>query len=354
LKSTVADIKAAEAVVDKVHNMNFKLEVSLAQLRLNFHEETSVMLTAVRSYLLALPALCDCAIEGTAGRSGSVFESGTVCELEGGASEGTAGRSGTVCELEGEAYARKDEKRGRQEAELNALIAANDVEAAEKKLEAIIAAAIKDGNIDEREQREIDKAMHEIEQLKNELGQRTQNAFFHLLNDVRGKQKGDRDPKKQLEDLKDQHKFFQSLLETYKETVVGLRVRNDEEFKRLENDVIEELFKRGAQVQEKADEVYKLLVLELFGADSPAHKALRVYGGTVGSLKLFSRLQEIREELCHKKILLEDLKLVSNWMYDCDDRSIYEAKAAKEEQKWNLDVAPHLVQHIYSSLERWQ
>ena len=30
------------------------------------------------------------------------------------------------------------------------------------------------------------------------------------------------------------------------------------------------------------------------------------------------------------------------------------AKAGKAEQKWNLDVAPHLVQHIYSSLERWQ
>ena len=328
LKSTLADIKAAEAVVNKVHNMNFKLEVSLAQLRFDFHEETSVLLTAVRSYLLALPALCDCAIEGTAGRSGA------------------------VCEFEGAAYARKDDKRGRQEAELNALIAANDVEAAEKKLEAIIAAAIKDGNIDEKEQREIDMAIHEIEKLKTELGKHTQHAFFHLLDDVQGKKK--RDPKEQLEDLKDQHKFFQNLLETYKETVVGLRVRNDEEFKRLENDVIEELFKRAAQVREKADEVYKLLVLELFGADSPAHKALRVYGGTVGSLKLFSRLQEIREELCHKKILLEDLKLVSNWMYDCDDRSIYEAKAGKAEQKWNLDVAPHLVQHIYSSLERWQ
>ena len=328
LKSTLADIKAAEAVVDKVHNMNFKLEVSLAQLRFNFHEETSVLLTAVRSYLLALPALCDCAIEGT------------------------VDRSGTVCAFEGEGYARKDEKRGRREAELNALIAANDVEAAEKKLEAIIAAAIKDGNIDEKEQREIDMAIHEIEKLKTELGEHTQHAFFHLLDDVQGKKK--RDPKEQLEDLKDQHKFFQNLLETYKETVVGLRVRNDEEFKRLENDVIEELFKRAAQVREKADEVYKLLVLELFGADSPAHKALRVFGGTVGSLKLFSRLQEIREELCHKKILLEDLKLVSNWMYDCDDRSIYEAKAGKAEQKWNLDVAPHLVQHIYSSLERWQ
>ena len=78
--------------------MNFKLEVSLAQLRFDFHEETSVLLTAVRSYLLALPALCDCAIEGT------------------------ADRSGTVCAFEGEGYARKDEKRGRREAELNALI----------------------------------------------------------------------------------------------------------------------------------------------------------------------------------------------------------------------------------------
>jgi uncharacterized membrane protein YebE (DUF533 family) len=45
-------------------------------------------------------------------------------------------------------------------------MAANDVEAAEKKLKEIIAAALEDGNIDDDEQRAIDEATRDLEKLK--------------------------------------------------------------------------------------------------------------------------------------------------------------------------------------------
>jgi len=51
-------------------------------------------------------------------------------------------------------------------AELVALIAANDVDAAEKKLKEIIDAALEDGNVDEDEQRQIDQAQRELDKLK--------------------------------------------------------------------------------------------------------------------------------------------------------------------------------------------
>jgi len=45
-------------------------------------------------------------------------------------------------------------------------MAANDVDAAEKKLQEIIDAAMEDGNIDEEEQKQIDEAKRELEKLR--------------------------------------------------------------------------------------------------------------------------------------------------------------------------------------------
>ena len=54
----------------------------------------------------------------------------------------------------------------KQKAELIALMAANDVDAAEKKLKEIIAAVLEDGHIDEEEQKQIDEAQAELAKLK--------------------------------------------------------------------------------------------------------------------------------------------------------------------------------------------
>jgi uncharacterized membrane protein YebE (DUF533 family) len=64
------------------------------------------------------------------------------------------------------AEAEKVVEEARQKADLIALMAANDVEAAEKKLKEIIAAALEDGNIDDDEQRAIDEATRDLEKLK--------------------------------------------------------------------------------------------------------------------------------------------------------------------------------------------
>jgi uncharacterized membrane protein YebE (DUF533 family) len=51
-------------------------------------------------------------------------------------------------------------------------MAANDVDAAEKKLQEIIDAAMEDGNIDEEEQKQIDEAKRELEKLRMRKVQR--------------------------------------------------------------------------------------------------------------------------------------------------------------------------------------
>jgi hypothetical protein len=56
--------------------------------------------------------------------------------------------------------------------QLIALMAANDVDAAEKKLQEIIDAAMEDGNIDEEEQKQIDEAKRELEKLRMRKVQR--------------------------------------------------------------------------------------------------------------------------------------------------------------------------------------
>ena len=64
------------------------------------------------------------------------------------------------------AEAEKAMAEAKQKAELIALMAANDVDAAEKKLKEIIAAALEDGHIDEEEQKQIDEAQAELAKLK--------------------------------------------------------------------------------------------------------------------------------------------------------------------------------------------
>ena len=64
------------------------------------------------------------------------------------------------------AEAEKAIEEAKQKAELVALMAANDVDAAEKKLKEIIAAAQEDGHIDEDEQKQIDDAERELAKLK--------------------------------------------------------------------------------------------------------------------------------------------------------------------------------------------
>lgn len=64
------------------------------------------------------------------------------------------------------AEAEKAIEEAKQKAELVALMAANDVDAAEKKLKEIIDAAMEDGNIDEEEQKQIDEATRELEKLR--------------------------------------------------------------------------------------------------------------------------------------------------------------------------------------------
>ncbi|EKX46448.1 hypothetical protein GUITHDRAFT_107652 [Guillardia theta CCMP2712] len=58
------------------------------------------------------------------------------------------------------------ERKAAEKAELAALMASNDVKAAEKKLREIIAAAEEDGEIDEEEMKEIQKAQKDLEALK--------------------------------------------------------------------------------------------------------------------------------------------------------------------------------------------
>eukprot|EP00960_Hanusia_phi_P041704 755126-Hanusia_phi.AAC.6 len=58
------------------------------------------------------------------------------------------------------------ERKAAEKAELAALMASNDVKAAEKKLQEIIAAAEEDGEIDEDERKEIERAKDELETLK--------------------------------------------------------------------------------------------------------------------------------------------------------------------------------------------
>ena len=64
------------------------------------------------------------------------------------------------------AEAEKAMEEAKQKAELIALMAANDVDAAEKKLQEIIDAAMADGNIDEDEQKQIDDAKRDLDKLR--------------------------------------------------------------------------------------------------------------------------------------------------------------------------------------------